>query len=741
MYVNIMFIKTGSILKTSFLLIILFLICVSQMKMIPSSPQSEYPIIESSFLPHIQKLQNSSKIQSSLVAILYDEQAGEIFTQDFESLNVNVTATDSSNSDGYGPSCLLNGLSNMGYWYQVGLKYNWPYVDGSIQYGFALGYDIFDPSGSHIFPTDGGGSLDFTGSIHPGDIVSLNIYFEVGNTGQVILYAHDYNTGAYASISYSSEGATKFVGSPTTAGNNNGCFTGLMTEVFYSQVYHGNSPYVPYSNHKTALNSAWLWADEFESSSRTKIFSDVTNSPVIFNNNTPSHGFKSNGVTEYADAYSFITGEKPLSINLISSPIIADVGTQVTLQFTSSASGGTGPYIYTLFVDNILKYTSQPSTDSLPTPITIGTLTVGNHGYYLKVTDSEGHTATSQTTYFNVNANPMLIISSNPVADQGQNMIISFQPSYGSQPYQEMLYLNGVELSSNQNFIKLNQLGQNNVYAKLIDAAGYTVTSNQITITVNSDPVVTVSPTSNTTDVGLPISFSESIAKGSPPFTISWYVGGNSVSSSGPTFPFLSQSPGTFLINAQITDIAGFTAKSANVYAVINSDPVISSFNSLGKSTNFFLTNYQAESRIEATGGTAPYTYRWYLNGKEVAQTSESSYIYTFSSMGSNAVNAFVVDAAGYSLSSNRAEIQFSYDFLHIGAILVVIIGFVVSLFLINKRRFPKTLLAKQEQIKSDSNRLTSVAPSHVRYCPHCGMRARATFTRCPYCGKLISSE
>jgi hypothetical protein len=61
---------------------------------------------------------------------MYDQQVFMIFGQSFNSLSVNVTAVEQSDGNGYGPSYLLNGVTNDGYWYQVGLSWNWPVWEG-----------------------------------------------------------------------------------------------------------------------------------------------------------------------------------------------------------------------------------------------------------------------------------------------------------------------------------------------------------------------------------------------------------------------------------------------------------------------------------------------------------------------------------------------------------------------------------------------------------------------------------
>ena len=75
-------------------------------------------------LPALSRL-GSYQLLGRPGSTVYDEQIGATFTQDFTSLAYTVTAIAQTGTDNYGPAYLLNGLGNTGYWYQVGLSYNW----------------------------------------------------------------------------------------------------------------------------------------------------------------------------------------------------------------------------------------------------------------------------------------------------------------------------------------------------------------------------------------------------------------------------------------------------------------------------------------------------------------------------------------------------------------------------------------------------------------------------------------
>ena len=233
----------------------------------------------------------------------YDEQLGISFTQNFISLAYKVTAVEQTGSDGYGPGYLLNGLSDKGYWYQVGLGWDW-----SLGTGFMMLYAVFDPSGNVIFPNNNQYLTHFSGPVNQGDTVLLNLYFSDSN--QVVMLANDQNTGAQAYKTYSAEGATDFIGTPHATANSQGFFTGLMTEWYHTKnPYYGNEQKVVYTVYGSGISSAWMWIDEYNAQNKSQVlFSDCTDSLISYTNPTQLQEFSSHGATEYSNANEFITG-------------------------------------------------------------------------------------------------------------------------------------------------------------------------------------------------------------------------------------------------------------------------------------------------------------------------------------------------------------------------------------------------------------------------------------------------
>jgi len=240
--------------------------------------------------------------QPSSLQPKYDEQLGMTFSEDFADLSYNVTAVAQSDAQGFGPGYLLNGLTNAGYWYQVGVAYDWPYQGGGYDSGFYFLYEAFNNTGASIYPSEGGGGLgNFTGAVKNGDLILLQLSF---SNGRVLFDAHDWDTGASASQSFPASGS-RFVGLGSSSGAN-GFFSGPMTEWYHVNPYYETEAEATYSNSTTPLSSATLWVDEFNTNTSMSLFG--SSQTYAFSGADQLRAFSLDGATEYADAYAFITG-------------------------------------------------------------------------------------------------------------------------------------------------------------------------------------------------------------------------------------------------------------------------------------------------------------------------------------------------------------------------------------------------------------------------------------------------
>ncbi len=335
-------------------------------------------------------LKNAATDAGQNVSLNYDEQLGLTYTQStFSGLAFNVTAVEQSFNDSYGagPVYLVCGLSNSGFWYEVGLGSDWPLANGGYQAGFSLLYEAFDPGGVSIFPADGsGGLLNFSAPVNANDSVNLALSFSGGN---VTMTGFDWATKASASESFSAEGATYFTGDPSSPSNAEGYFTGLMTEQYHADPYYGNMQEVTYSESSFAFSSAWMWIDEYNSVSGITLFSDQTISPVSYASATQLQSFSSNGATEYSDAYGFITGL------LTGTTTTSTTTTPTTVTATSTQTS-------TVTITNTVTSTATQTT-TVTQPVTTTstqstTLTTTNTVTAPPITVTNTQTATQTTT-------------------------------------------------------------------------------------------------------------------------------------------------------------------------------------------------------------------------------------------------------------------------------------------------------------------------------------------------------
>jgi hypothetical protein len=265
---------------------------------------------------------------TSFTGLPYDEQQGISFTQDFSSLTFNVTAIGQTGPDGNGPAYLLSALTDGGYWYQVGVSYKWPNTNGNHLPGFSMNYEVFNNFGQSIDPAPpaGGGILNMT--VNSGDIVLLSLNF-TSDGNNVAMVAYDWNTKSSARELYGAAGSyftANYI--PGSVADQNGFFTGLMTEQYYETPYKGSGQTVTYVDKDFNYTSAFLWMDEFntQGSFFQPVFKAQTPSVIDLTSNGWPGYLSSNGTAVAANQHSFVTGLQPLhTVTVHASPLTANV--------------------------------------------------------------------------------------------------------------------------------------------------------------------------------------------------------------------------------------------------------------------------------------------------------------------------------------------------------------------------------------------------------------------------------
>lgn len=613
---------------------------------------------------------------------LYDEQAGLTFASNFKSLAYNVTAIAQSDN-GIGPAYLLNGLSDKGYWYQVGLAYNWPGSGGTHFEGFSMGYDVWAPNKT-LVDKSAGGIMQFNGRVEPGDPVLLNMYL---NGSNVTMLAKDWNTGAYASLQFSSYGATQFVGNRTSASNKNGFFTGLMTEWYHETKYNSDIARVTYSPYGEPVKTGWLWLDEFYCSdgsacnSKTDVVSNytgyaVTPSPYYsVNYYGISEGFYSNGV--------FFTGSgvQQISIsNFTGVSVETDAGLTRTVQFNVSTLGGTPPYTYSTYIDGVLYAKADHQAYHYSGSINTAGLGTGNHSYYVTVVDSSGNEASTVTRGLVINPNPSIALNVSGATDLGMDPLLGQNITGGTPPYNVTMLVNGNPVLPS-NVSSALKAGLNTVQARLTDGVGISVTSQRYSVTVNQTPSFSFGSTGSSADLGLAVNVSAEGNGGTPPYNFSWSVEG-APRGHGSTLLFDPSSTGRYNISFTAVDAAGYSS-TRSMSMTVNPAPTLKG-SSISSGDTLLYDGGTLSFSGTVVDGTPPYYYKWYIGGNLSAQGFDQTSA-QIDNTGIHEVSLVITDAAGYHLYTTQV-VTTTYNFVTIGVITAIAVAAILVAGELHKR-------------------------------------------------------
>ncbi len=579
------------------------------------------------------------QVSASIPAANYDEQLGTTFTQSFMSLAYNVTAVAQSDTYGYGPAYLLNGLGNTGYWYQIGLSYDWPFTAGGYNPGFGMNYEVFDLQGASIFPSSGGGLSSI--QVNPGDTVLLSLNFSASGRN-VVMMAKDWNTQSANSVSFSAEKATSFKGL-TNNFEQNGFFTGLMTEWYHVEPYLANEGEVTYSTNTKPLSSAWMWMDEFSVAGAGLVFNNATTSPVTFSS-SPSQlqPFHSNGAYEAVDSFDFVTGFQPPPVQVsrpIPQPVSSDAGQVVS--FTCGATGGIPPLTYSWTFGDGSSATGQNVNHTFNSP---GTMNI-----QCTVIDNLQTSSQNDTSIMVLSDPSISLQTDNPTSvDIGQTVTFTAQATGGSGGY---AYLwTGLPTgcsSSSIPTISCHPTGTGTfpVTTNITDSNGFSITISTLSVSVSPDLSLTSFTASpDKLDIGQTITFAASASGGSGNRSFVYYgLPTSCETTNSTTLSCTPTSTGTYHVILTVTDSNGFTVSSSLNTIAVNPDPTATivaspSSSDLGQTLTFAVTVH---------GGSGPFSYSYPMLPPSCAGSNSPSLPCTPSTVGNYTIEAVVADEAG----------------------------------------------------------------------------------------------
>ena len=364
---------------------------------------------------------------------------------------------------------------------------------------------------------------------------------------------------------------------------------------------------------------------------------------------------------------------QPLSLNVVNYPRAVDEGQEVRVAV--SVSGAEGPYLLVASFEgrnySIVAFTPGTYYFSVPTNV------AGEQGLVINAYTITGQETTREVT---ITVNPPLVlkVKVRNVTDVGVPLAVTYNVSGGTPPYNVTVLVNGVQQASNT--INFTSPGKYNVTVVVQDSVNATA-ERSFAVTVNPRPEVKLSLSRNVTDSGVPITVSCNATGGTKPYRVTLLLNGSVIN--GETLNITR--PGTYVVEAVVTDSFNVSS-SAKEVLVVNPRPSITVTPSYQGSFLVNVTSVTITADVE--GGTSPYTFLVFLNGREVYQGSEVQELKLNVSTGTNNITVVAVDGLGVK-AVYTTLVTSSYNYTLIGGVVavIVLIGVLAGVIVIKKRR------------------------------------------------------
>lgn len=320
-----------------------------------------------------------------------------------------------------------------------------------------------------------------------------------------------------------------------------------------------------------------------------------------------------------------------------------DLGQSVT--FTTAPGGGTGIYTYAWTQSSVNFGCSLVNSKSIVCVPTVA----GNYTVSVSVKDGNGYTsATNASALYPVYANPVAVaptITPFATIDLTQTGILSASVTGGSGgfAYSWNGMPGGCQTSGSPVSCTPAGTGVWTVSYTVTDSNGKKSTSPSVTFTVNTDPTATFTPsTSQTNETGQINNFTATANGGTTPYSYQWLVNGTAVAgATGTTFAFQPLHPASYLINVSVTDSANWLVWTVAVTETVTPGPQVS----MTQNARVVDVGMTVAFNGMVSGGIAPYTWTYYLNGARVQSGALTDWNFTATTNGTYMVTLTVTDS------------------------------------------------------------------------------------------------
>ncbi len=393
-------------------------------------------------------------------------------------------------------------------------------------------------------------------------------------------------------------------------------------------------------------------------------------------------------VTSYV---ATLTVGSPLSIT--AQPINVTVSAGQTASFSVTASGGTPPYSYQW------RYRTGPNGSWVNVSAASGktadyslTAQARHNGYQYSclVSDSAGQSVTSSVAALTVSSS--LIITEQPQdrnVQAGDTTFFSVTVSGGTAPYSYQwqyrksasgAWTNVSAYSGRTVTYKLTVENRHNGFqyrCAVTDAAGQSVTSSIVTLTVNSPLTIATQPSAVTIAAGKTAVFTVSVSGGTAPYSYQWqyltptasaFVNVSAAAGKNASYSLTVQARHDgYWYRCIVTDANGNSVISKDVRLTVSGTPTEDLAITTQPSSRVVTAGSYVTFSVGVKGGTAPYSYQWqYLKPgaaawANVSAASGKTANYTFTAETRHDVYTYrctVTDSAGQSVLSSAAVLM-----------------------------------------------------------------------------------
>ena len=401
----------------------------------------------------------------------------------------------------------------------------------------------------------------------------------------------------------------------------------------------------------TPYTYLWYWANGTATNNRNDNFVLTESTAGTYGMYVKVTDDDGSGVSVDSSTYNEVFNALP-TVSASASQTTVDVGQSFTL--TATASKGTTPYSYVWFWAN----NGTPISGATSSTYTTSLSATGTYYYEVKVTDAIGASADSNEII--ITGDPALTVSitaSTSTIDYGQSVTFTASASGGSGSYSYQWYLNGSAVSGATSSTWTTTslpTGSPTIYVDVTDSNSRTVQSNTITETVHPVISVTISSSSNPSDVNTSVTFTATATGGSGTYTNYAFYLNSALEQSGSsdTWSYTFTSIGNYTISVTVTDSLNDQGV-ADMTQTVSPAPLTAS---ISASLNPVDVGVTVTFDSFVSGGTPPYTYQWYINGAAVSGATGSTFSYAFSSPGSYLIGLRVADSSGDPVTAKQSK-------------------------------------------------------------------------------------